>query len=312
MQKKILVGVVVILAIVVIVLTVMAVLKTGGEEKLEGGATAPVSSPEQIAKIRSQEKIFPLPEGSLEEIQKIQNQAPIEVSYIFDITDTGKIGNATDFIIIGTVENIEGGTNYNPTTEKYTVAKTVGTIKVEKVLKGEIEEEIIPFIKSGGYIPFAEYKKVLKDSQTFEKMPQDDEYILQLESEDILLEQGKTYYMLLEYDTDFERYEIVFKQYGLREIDTSKGLNLKNNSKIKVKDNRTGSATTLSSILSQIEKVAEEESNALNGNIEPQETDLCEFEIPKAEEERGIVEQIKDFIILIVSTINNIILAFTI
>ncbi len=267
MQKKILVGVVIV-AIVVIGLTAMAVLKTGGEEKLVGGATAPVSSPEQIAKIRSQEKIFPLPEGLLEEIQKIQNRAPIEVSYIFDIADTGEIGNATDFIIIGTVQNIEGGTNYNPTTGNYSSVKTVGTIKVEKVLKGEIDEEAIPFIKSGGYLPFSEYKKgtstFSNEIQFLKEIPQDDEYILKLDIDDILIEQGKTYYMLLQYNTDFERYEIEFMKYGLREIDTSKGLNLKDNSKIKVKDNRTGSVTTLSSILSQIKKVAEEESNASN------------------------------------------------
>lgn len=291
MQKKILIGVVIILAIVVVVLTVMVFFKPE-EEKLAGGATAPVSSPERISQIRAQEKIFPLPEGSLEEIQKIQNRPPIEVSYIFDITDTGEIGNATDFIIIGTVQNIEGGTNYNPTTGNYSSVKTVGTIKVEKVLKGEIDEEAIPFIKSGGYLPFSEYKKgtstFSNEIQFLKEIPQDDEYILKLDIDDILIEQGKTYYMLLQYNTDFERYEIEFMKYGLREIDTSKGLNLKDNSKIKVKNNKNGTYTLLSSILSQIEKVAEEE----------------------VKEEKGIVEQIKDFIILIVYSINNIILAF--
>lgn len=291
MQKKILIGVVIILAIVVVVLTVMVFFKPE-EEKLAGGATAPVSSPERISQIRAQEKIFPLPEGSLEEIQKIQNRPPIEVSYIFDITDTGEIGNATDFIIIGTVQNIEGGTNYNPTTGNYSSVKTVGTIKVEKVLKGEIDEEAIPFIKSGGYLPFSEYKKgtstFSNEIQFLKEIPQDDEYILKLDIDDILIEQGKTYYMLLQYNTDFERYEIEFMKYGLREIDTSKGLNLKDNSKIKLKNNKNGTYTLLSSILSQIEKVAEEE----------------------VKEEKGIVEQIKDFIILIVYSINNIILAF--
>lgn len=291
MPKKILIVVVIILAIVVVVLTVMVFFKPR-EEKLAGGATAPVSSPERISQIRAQEKIFPLPEGSLEEIQKIQNRPPIEVSYIFDITDTGEIGNATDFIIIGTVQNIEGGTNYNPTTGNYSSVKTVGTIKVEKVLKGEIDEEAIPFIKSGGYLPFSEYKKgtstFSNEIQFLKEIPQDDEYILKLDIDDILIEQGKTYYMLLQYNTDFERYEIEFMKYGLREIDTSKGLNLKDNSKIKVKNNKNGTYTLLSSILSQIEKVAEEE----------------------VKEEKGIVEQIKDFIILIVYSINNIILAF--
>ena len=254
MKKKVLIGIAVVLAIVVVVLVAMVFFKPG-EEKLEGGAIGPTPSPERIAQIRAQEKILPLPEEPLEDVKRIGVIGPVEIHYLYDVTDTGTIGNVTNFIIIGTVQNIEGVTNYNPTTEEYTVAKTVGTIKVEKVLKGEINEETIPFIRTGGYIQFSEYKKA-KSELIIDDPPKDDEYILQLESDDILIEQGKTYYMLLEYNTDFERYQINFNQYGLREIDTFNGLNLKDNSKIRVTNPRTGSTTPLSSILSQIEKVA--------------------------------------------------------
>ena len=308
MKKKVLIGIVVVLAIVVVVLVAMVFFKPG-EEKLEGGAIGPTPSPERIAQIRAQEKILPLPEEPLEDVKRIGVIGPVEIHYLYDVTDTGTIGNVTNFIIIGTVQNIEGVTNYNPTTEEYTVAKTVGTIKVEKVLKGEINEETIPFIRTGGYIQFSEYKKA-KSELIIDEPPKDDEYILQLESDDILIEQGKTYYMLLEYNTDFERYQINFNQYGLREIDTFNGLNLKDNSKIRVTNPRTGSTTPLSSILSQIEKVAEEEGNDSNGNTESQEEDASLKVMPKEEKEKGIIEQIKDFIMLIVSSINNIISAF--
>ena len=308
MKKKVLIGIGVVLAIVVVVLVAMVFFKPG-EEKLEGGAIGPTPSPERIAQIRAQEKILPLPEEPLEDVKRIGVIGPVEIHYLYDVTDTGTIGNVTNFIIIGTVQNIEGVTNYNPTTEEYTVAKTVGTIKVEKVLKGEINEETIPFIRTGGYIQFSEYKKA-KSELIIDEPPKDDEYILQLESDDILIEQGKTYYMLLEYNTDFERYQINFNQYGLREIDTFNGLNLKDNSKIRVTNPRTGSTTPLSSILSQIEKVAEEEGNDSNGNTESQEEDASLKVMPKEEKEKGIIEQIKDFIMLIVSSINNIISAF--
>ena len=308
MKKKVLIGIVVVLAIVVVVLVAMVFFKPG-EEKLEGGAIGPTPSPERIAQIRAQEKILPLPEEPLEDVKRIGVIGPVEIHYLYDVTDTGTIGNVTNFIIIGTVQNIEGVTNYNPTTEEYTVAKTVGTIKVEKVLKGEINEETIPFIRTGGYIQFSEYKKA-KSELIIDEPPKDDEYILQLESDDILIEQGKTYYMLLEYNTDFERYQINFNQYGLREIDTFNGLNLKDNSKIRVTNPRTGSTTPLSSILLQIEKVAEEEENDSNGNTESQEEDASLKVMPKEEKEKGIIEQIKDFIMLIVSSINNIISAF--
>lgn len=310
MKKKVLIGIAVVLVIVAVVLVAMVFFKPG-EEKLAGGAIGPTPSPERIAQIRAQEKILPLPEGPLEDVKRI-GDGGIEVDYIYDVTDTGTIGNLADFIIIGTVQNIEGVTNYNPTTEKYTSARTVGTIKIEKILKGEIKEETIPFIKAGAYIPFSEYKKVLNGNLTFEDMPKDDDYILQLGSDDILIEQGKTYYMLLEYDTDFERYEIVFNKYGVREIDTSTGLNLKDNSKIKVKDNKTGSTTPLSSILSQIQKVAaEEEKKDSNESTESQAVDAASlYVMPKEKEEKGIIEQIKDFItpiILIIYSINTVI-----
>ena len=309
MKKKVLIGIVVVLAIVVVVLVAMVFFKPG-EEKLEGGAIGPTPSPERIAQIRAQEKILPLPEEPLEDVKRIGVIGPVEIHYLYDVTDTGTIGNVTNFIIIGTVQNIEGVTNYNPTTEEYTVAKTVGTIKVEKVLKGEINEETIPFIRTGGYIQFSEYKKA-KSELIIDEPPKDDEYILQLESDDILIEQGKTYYMLLEYNTDFERYQINFNQYGLREIDTFNGLNLKDNSKIRVTNPRTGSTTPLSSILSQIEKVAsEEEKKASNENTESQGADASVYVMPKEKEEKGIIEQIKDFItpiILIIYSINTII-----
>ena len=313
MKKKVLIGIAVVLVIVAVVLVAMVFFKPG-EEKLAGGAIGPTPSPERIAQIRAQEKILPLPEEPLEDVKRIGIIGPADIHYLNDATDTGTIGNVTDFIIIGTVQNIEGVTNYNPTTEEYTVAKTVGTIKVEKVLKGEINEETIPFIRTGGYIQFSEYKKAksefINNTQIIGDTPKDDEYILQLESDDILIEQGKTYYMLLEYNTDFERYQINFNQYGLREIDTSNGLNLKDNSKIRVKNTRAGSTTPLSSILLQIEKVAsEEEKKASNENTESQGADASVYVMPK-EEEKGIIEQIKDLIILIISAINNIISAF--
>lgn len=254
-MKKVLITIIVILIIVVVTLTVMAVVKSNKENQ-EEQAIGP-STPEQIAKIRVQEEIYTVPEDLPEDVFRIGNQGGIEAHYSFDITDNGIIGNMADYIIIGTVENIEGGINHNPTTGYYSVANTVGTVKVEKVLKGKIKEDTIPFIKTGGYIPFSEYKKELPESlrenQIFEEMPQDDEYILQLSSDDILIEQGKTYYMLLKYDTDFERYNIDFMQYGLREVDTSNGLNLEDNSKIQVKDNANGNYSSLSSILSTIE-----------------------------------------------------------
>ena len=261
MKKKVLIGIVVVLAIVVVVLAAMAIFKVINENREE----VPIgpSSQKQIAKVREQEKILKIPEEVWnEEIQKGGGGA--DVDYAFDISDTGIIGNLADYIIIGTVENIEGTTNYNPSTGSYSSAKTVGTVKVEKVLKGKIDEEIIPFIKSGGVIPFSEYEKsqpdFLREKQGWDELQQEEkenQYITQMSNDDIFIEDGKTYYMLLTYNTDYERYTINFMKYGLREIDTSNGLNLEDNSKIQVKDNKNGKYLTLRSILLQIENSKE-------------------------------------------------------
>lgn len=56
-------------------------------------------------------------------------------SYLIDMSDNATIANDAEWIIIGTVESIDKMTNYNPTTETYVMARTVGTININKVIK---------------------------------------------------------------------------------------------------------------------------------------------------------------------------------
>ena len=72
-----------------------------------------------------------------------------------------------------------------------------------------------------------------------------------------------------------------------------------------------GGEIALTSSQERVEEIREPgESNTSNENTETQGIDASVYVMPKEKEEKGIVEQIKDYIILIVSAINNIISAF--
>ncbi len=72
-----------------------------------------------------------------------------------------------------------------------------------------------------------------------------------------------------------------------------------------------GGEIALTSSQERVEEIREPgESNTSNENTESQGIDASVYVMPKEKEEKGIVEQIKDYIILIVSAINNIISAF--
>ena len=91
-----------------------------------------------------------------------------------------------------------------------------------------------------------------------DKMTQEEKenlYVSEKSSEDINIEKDKTYLMYLNYSEDYDRYNIRFMEYGLREIAEENLLNNINTSNtnqygiIKVKNNKTGEYETLDSIL---------------------------------------------------------------
>jgi len=165
-------------------------------------------------------------------------------------------------LLFGTVTSIDGSINYNPVTKEYTMPQTVGKIQVNQVLKGDIKEKEIPFIRLGGVITLSEYEKSLQKEQIekrgLDKLSQEEknnEYVSETMEGDISIEKGKTYLMYLIYREDYSSYSIRFFQYGLREIDTKtlnlneKTLTLNDFKTIKVKNNKDGNLETLDSII---------------------------------------------------------------
>lgn len=201
------------------------------------------------------ENIIAIPE-KIEEFQIIMNEVS-DASYIIDISDNDVIASKAQYIIIGTVTSIDGVTNYNPETKYYVMTRTVGNVKVQKVLKGDLNKETIPFIRLGGIIPLSEYEKTLpethKEKTGLTKMSQDEkekQYVLEMMEGDIEIEKDKTYLMYMTYREDYGRYAINFMQYGLREIETTgNNINTQSNNNIMVRNNTNGQFETLNSIL---------------------------------------------------------------
>lgn len=225
---------------------------------------------QQISKnndIREKEKIIPINKNLDEE--QIYMNLESSGSYLIDMSNNTTIANEAECIIIGTVESIDGMTNYNPTTGNYVMARTVGTINVSKVIKGNLNEDTISFIRLGGVVPLGEYLKSQPQAH-LEKMglnnlsqeDKENKYVKERMAGDIEIEENKTYLMYIAYSDYYDRYSIEYLQYGLREVEeslTSTNQNLLNaNSKIlsneayttiRVKNNTNGEYETLDSII---------------------------------------------------------------
>lgn len=168
---------------------------------------------------------------------------------------------STPYIIIGRIKSIDGGINYNAVQNVYTVPQTIGSVEVIKVLKGDISEKTIPFVRRGGMVTFENYEKGLVESQKtklalvklLSEQEKKTKYVSMYESEDIKPEEGKEYLMYLCYDEDYDRYNIDYFQYGLREIKnvySNKNITLEERyDELKVKNNITGEYENISDIV---------------------------------------------------------------
>lgn len=201
-----------------------------------------------------------------EELAKIERINTIRKKEVIIPTNMEKI-DEQKIMAMGTY--FDGMMNYNPTTEEYVMVRTVGTVKVDKIIKGDLKEDELPFVRLGGILPLKEYIKTQPQAHA-EKMgwtslsdeEKETRYVKDKISGDIDIEANKTYLMYLFYSTDYERYSIQFYQYGLREIETdstidtqsivesnTKTLRKEDFSNIKVLNNTDGSLDSLSSIL---------------------------------------------------------------
>lgn len=153
----------------------------------------------------------------------------------YDFSDNKILAEHSDLVVIGKITNLEAATNYNPTKKSYGKARTPGTLEVLQVLKADENEKIteIDFLEVGGLISYSEYEKSLLPAQKAKRdylMQQNGNinsknnvFVRQKVENQLDLEEGKTYIMYLEYNSDYDKYMVVNQPYGVKEYNTKTG-----------------------------------------------------------------------------------------
>ncbi len=188
--------------------------------------------------------------------------APMDLAV--NIYDSAVREKGSDYIIIGTVLSLDGAVNYNPVEKVGTSILTIGQIRVDKVIKGDLPQQVIPFVRLGGTMCLAEYEKGLTDSErqaysylaSLTDQEKRNTYTTSINFDDIVIEAGKTYLMYMLYDSDYARYGLGYMDGGLREVDTATlptgaTLTAQQQQTILCKNNITGVYEPLSTTLSE-------------------------------------------------------------
>lgn len=167
---------------------------------------------------------------------------------------------STDIALI-TILSIDGGDNFGEQTNEYCYPYTYGKFKVEKVYKGNIEEEKeYEYIRAGGIINYDSYYNSLsedeKDKNNILINGVKPAYIEMKSEGDIDIEPGKTYLVYLSNPESGiglfakkDAYMINSFEGGLREVLDYSKIKDKDLSEIKVLNNFTGEYENINDIL---------------------------------------------------------------
>lgn len=167
---------------------------------------------------------------------------------------------STDIALI-TILSIDGGDNFGEQTNEYCYPYTYGKFKVEKVYKGNIEEEKeYEYIRAGGIIDYDSYYNSLsedeKDKNNILINGVKPAYIKMKFEGDIDIEPGKTYLAYLSNPESGiglfakkDAYMINSFEGGLREVLDYSKIKDKDLSEIKVLNNFTGEYENINDIL---------------------------------------------------------------
>ena len=128
------------------------------------------------------------------------------------------------------VDSIDGGRTYSPISEQYVFPQTVGRMTIREVYKGDLKSgEQISYARPGGIVFYDQYWNSLNKQQQDKilylnngKKPTDKKYIQEKFTDDIDIEVGKAYVVLLipksSKNGKSHEYLIDGGEYGLREI----------------------------------------------------------------------------------------------
>lgn len=188
-----------------------------------------------------------------EDIEEIYTNADLVG---INIEDSSEIYKAAKYIVIATVESIDGGSNKNLITGEYVYPYTYGTIFIDKVYKGDIEEgSTLIYMRSGGIISYQDWYDSLsqaeKDKHDYLSKGVSPKYVKSMFNDDIDIEPGKTYLMYMEdaNSRSNNEYMIAAWQAGLREVSGLESMTSDGYSSLKVLNNYTGKYESLDDVL---------------------------------------------------------------
>ena len=141
-------------------------------------------------------------------------------------------------------------------TGEYVYPYTYGTIFIDKVYKGDIEEEsTLNYIRSGGIISYQDWYDSLsqakKDKHDYLSKGVNPKYVKSMFNDDIDIEPGKTYLMYMEdaNSRSNNEYMIAAWQAGLREVSGLESMTSDGYSSLKVLNNYTDKYESLDDVL---------------------------------------------------------------
>ena len=169
-----------------------------------------------------------------------------------------------EYAVLATVISNDSAVTSLPSGMKDELGFTLGKILVQETYKGKnLDNQVLNTIKLGGIITQKQVDDV-SDPEALSKREYlrnnngganpEETYINTTIEQDIMLEEGKTYFMLLHYVEEEQRYQIVGFNVGTREAQIPKPRSIKkeNFDNVRVKNNETGKFESIENILEQI------------------------------------------------------------
>lgn len=188
---------------------------------------------------------------------------PIETSgeILGNISNPSYVDSISTDIALITILSIDGGDNFGEQTNEYCYPYTYGKFKVEKVYKGNIEDEKeYEYIRAGGIIDYNSYYNSLseneKDKNNFLTNGVKPAYIKMKFEGDIDIEPGKTYLAYLSNPESGiglfakkDAYMINSFEGGLREALNYSSVQERDSQDIEILNNFTGEYENINDIL---------------------------------------------------------------
>lgn len=174
-------------------------------------------------------------------ILSINNSVDLAVDY-FNIKN---LISESELVAIVKVKSGEG-MNYNPIKKEYVPVYTTGVLEIQNILSNTSDKKIsegqeLEYVRLGGKIEYGKYLNGLREVEK-EKLQQNmydktnksteelaRKIVKDIYIDDIEIENDKEYLVFLKFTNDYNKYNIIGFEYGLREYD-SNTMMVKNNS----------------------------------------------------------------------------------